>query len=181
MRTDRIAVFAISAASFALAHDFADHPVQNSDDAKNKGESGAELVYADGTPIDAEHRPGARTMTVSRLGWECAIRHATTYTATQGAVALAMTRLLGVRVRPRALLVGAAVTLVSHAVIDRRDPLRWVAGKMGKEGYLTNITVVREPGGEADDVGPGTGLMEVDQAFHRLIGLFTAAVVARLS
>ncbi|MER7658146.1 hypothetical protein [Streptomyces albidoflavus] len=62
--------------------------------------------------------------------------------------------------------------------------LLWLAEKAGKSGYIKHATVVRKAGGEGteypkavqDVSGPGTALMELDQAAHRAIGVAAALV-----
>ncbi|MFI5672979.1 hypothetical protein [Streptomyces sp. NPDC051704] len=59
-----------------------------------------------------------------------------------------------------------------------------LAEKAGKGGYIKHATVVRKAGGEGteypkavqDVSGPGTALMELDQAAHRAIGVAAALV-----
>lgn len=54
-----------------------------------------------------------------------------------------------------------------------------LAGRAGKAGYNTHATVVRKPGDTAAEVsGPGTALMELDQAAHRAIAVAAALVTA---
>lgn len=85
------------------------------------------------------------------------------YSAVQLASALAVTRTLGYRVPASALLTGAAINAITHGVLDRREPLLWLAGKAGKSSYIKHATVVRKAGDEGTDVsGPGTALMELD-------------------
>ncbi|MFF7976712.1 hypothetical protein [Streptomyces sp. NPDC007905] len=59
-----------------------------------------------------------------------------------------------------------------------------LAEKASKDGYIKHTTVVRKAGGEGteyptavqDVSGPGTALMELDQAAHRAIGVAAALV-----
>ncbi|WP_240661581.1 MULTISPECIES: hypothetical protein [unclassified Streptomyces] len=61
-----------------------------------------------------------------------------------------------------------------------------LAQKAGKTGYIKHATVVRKAGGEGteypapvqDVSGPGTALMEIDQAVHRAVGVAAALVTA---
>ncbi|WP_240439331.1 hypothetical protein [Streptomyces europaeiscabiei] len=99
----------------------------------------------------------------------------------QLASTIAVTRTLGYRVPVSALLTGAAINAITHGIIDRRDPLIWLAEKAGKSGYLNHATVVRKvgtmwPEPVQDVSGPGTALMELDQAAHRAIGVAAALV-----
>jgi hypothetical protein len=142
-----LALFAAVQAVFSDVHPYCDQILQSSADAVGKGLPGRE---------GAVH---------------CA-RHVATYTAGQTVAAVAVTSALGYRVPVRALAAGMALNAVTHYVIDRREPFkaflrsRWV----GKGGYLAHATVQRRPG-VVDDGGPGTALMEMDQAAHRLISV----------
>lgn len=44
---------------------------------------------------------------------------------------VAVTRAFGVRVPVRALLAGAAIHGLTHAVLDRREPLLWLVARAG--------------------------------------------------
>ena len=99
------------------------------------------------------------------------------------AYSLAVTRVVGYRVPAAALLTGAAINAITHGILDRREPLLWLAEKAGKTGYIKHATVVRKAGGEGteypepvqDVSGPGTALMELDQAAGcRALGLRVA-------
>ncbi|MFE9468781.1 hypothetical protein ACFYNW_35180 [Streptomyces virginiae] len=97
-------------------------------------------------------------------------RHVVSYSALQLASTIAVIRTLGYRVPAAALLTGAAINAITHGILDRRDPLIWLAEKAGKGGYIKHATVVRKAGGEGtehpkavqDVSGPGTALMELD-------------------
>ncbi|MGW2416027.1 hypothetical protein ACWCV5_28205 [Streptomyces tubercidicus] len=194
--TDRIraieglALVATLTAIFEGVHPFGDQIVQNPHDAKTKGMHGSHLVYVnDGTPVEEDpwrHGKEGRTCTASAYGRRSAARHVASYTAVQLAATVAVTRTLGYRVPASALLTGAAINAITHGIIDRRDPLLWLADKAGKGGYIKYATIVRKVGGEdpeypetvQDDTGPGTAHMEVDQAAHRAIGVVAALVTA---
>lgn len=52
-----------------------------------------------------------------------------------------------------------------------------LAARAGKTGYIQHATAVRKPGDTAAELsGPGTALMELDEAAHRAIGVAAAAV-----
>ncbi|MFD5615840.1 hypothetical protein [Kitasatospora sp. NPDC127060] len=178
-----LAVFAALAAIFEGAHDTADQWAQLSVDAMNKGLYGDHQVLLDGSPASPEDiaDPRVRTMSATRLGRISAARHVLCYGAVQTTATLAVTRALGFRPRPTALLAGAAINLGTHLIIDRRRPLLRLAARLGKGGYVNACTVVRAEGKGADSSGPGTALFELDQALHRLIGLAAAAVSAALA
>uniref|UniRef100_UPI003EB6B0B8 hypothetical protein n=2 Tax=Amycolatopsis TaxID=1813 RepID=UPI003EB6B0B8 len=75
-----------------------------------------------------------------------------------------------------------AVNAVTHYVIDRREPFkRFLRSRfVGKGGYLAHATVQRREG-VVDEGGPGTALMEMDQAAHRLIGVAASLLTTYLA
>ncbi|MGW2109509.1 hypothetical protein [Streptomyces sp. NPDC001948] len=192
--TDRIrtieglALVATLTSVFDGVHALGDQFVQNSHDAKTKGMHGSHLVYKnDGSPVEENpwrHGKEGRTCTASAYGRRSVSRHVASYSAVQLASTLAVTRTLGYRVPASALLTGAAINALTHAILDRREPLLWLADKAGKSGYIKHATIVRKAGGEGteypkavqDASGPGTALMELDQAAHRAIGVAAALV-----
>ncbi|MFI1177864.1 hypothetical protein [Streptomyces melanogenes] len=183
-----LALVATLTAVFDSVHPLGDQFVQNSHDASTKGMHGSHLVYKnDGTPvaeISRRHGPAGRTCTASAYGRRSVSRHVASYSALQLASAITVTRALGYRVPAAALLTGAAINAITHGILDRRGPLIWLAEKAGKGGYIKHATVVRKAGGEGtaypkavqDVSGPGTALMELDQAAHRAIGVAAALV-----
>ncbi|MFC8899053.1 hypothetical protein [Streptomyces cinereoruber] len=183
-----LALVAALTSVFGEIHPLCDQFVQNSHDASTKGMHGTHRVYkCDGSTVEADpwrHGKEGRTCTASAYGRRSVTRHVASYTAVQLASTLAVTRTLGYRVPATALLTGAAINAITHGIIDRRDPLLWLAEKTGKGGYIKHATVVRKAGGEGteypeavqDVSGPGTALMELDQAAHRAIGVAAALV-----
>ncbi|WP_432051811.1 hypothetical protein [Streptomyces xiamenensis] len=177
---ERLALAGILHGAFEAIHPVMDHWAQRSEDARLKGLAGRQLVHADGTPATGDDsRP---TMTASACGRRAAARHVAGYTLGQISGTLAVTRTLGYRVPPGALLAGAAINAVTHFVIDRRAPLVVLAKAAGKGGYVAHCGVVRKDPetGEfrSDTFGPGTAAMELDQSAHRFIGLAAAVVTA---
>ncbi|MER5617587.1 hypothetical protein [Streptomyces sp. NPDC002215] len=183
-----LALVATLTSVFGEIHPLCDQFVQNSHDASTKGMHGTHRVYkSDGSTVEADpwrHGKEGKTCTASAYGRRSVSRHVASYTAVQLASTLAVTRTLGYRVPATALLTGAAINAITHGIIDRRDPLLWLAEKTGKGGYIKHATVVRKAGGEGteypkavqDVSGPGTALMELDQAAHRAIGVAAALV-----
>ncbi|MFE4264518.1 hypothetical protein [Streptomyces sp. NPDC056883] len=192
MMTDRSApVQALALTGALLATWDALHPLfdqwcQGSQDAANKGAHGRHLVYRDGTPVGREPKggrgSGQPTMTATRLGWISAARHVASYSAGQLTGTVLLTRALGYRVPASALAAGAGINALTHLVIDKRQPLLWLAAKAGKSGYVEHCTVVRhlDADGTArvEDSGPGTAAFELDQALHRAIGAVAAVTTA---
>lgn len=148
-----LAVYATTLATHAATHPFCDHIVQRSEDAIAKGTPGGQLACA---------------------------RHVASYTAVQVSVLTAVTRTLGLKLPWRAVAAGAAVNAATHYVIDRREPLKWLLGKLGKHGYLEHATVQRRPG-VVDAAGPGTALTECDQAMHHVISVAASLLTAVLA
>lgn len=182
-RGERLPLFAALSTTFAGLHGLGDHWVQNSRDAAGKGAHGEHLVYAaDGKYVADNPGRTGRKVTASTYGRACVARHVSSYTAVQTAAAVVVTRAFGVHVPARALLAGAAINGLTHAVLDRREPLLWLAARAGKAGYIQHATAVRKPGDTAPELsGPGTALMELDEAAHRAIGVAAAAVTTWLA
>jgi hypothetical protein len=118
------------------------------------------------------------------VGRRACAGHVATYTATQYAAAAAVCKALGWRVPWTALAVGhIGVNATTHYLLDRRAPLRKLMSKLGKASYMEWGTVQRgldkhgepiiDPGG-----GPGTAVMELDQASHRIVGLVSSLLTA---
>jgi len=152
-----LALFAAVQATFSDVHPFCDQIVQNSDDAANKG------------------KPGW-------VGRKACARHVATYSAGQLVAAVGVTRALGFGASWSSLLAGTVINGITHYVIDRREPLKkFLRSKtIGKAGYLDHATVQRRPG-VVDEGGPGTALMECDQAAHRLISVFASLTTTWLA
>lgn len=175
--TNRLALFGALLASFDALHPLCDQWVQSSKDAAAKGLHGTELVYRDGTPVAENPWHHGPTRTASSHGRRAVARHVASYSAVQLAAGVGVTRAFGVRVPVKALLAGAVINAGTHAILDRRDPLIWLAERAGKGGYIKHATVVRKPGHDAAELsGPGTALLELDQAAHRGFGFLAAAV-----
>ncbi|MEU7163831.1 hypothetical protein AB0A70_04190 [Streptomyces morookaense] len=181
----RLALFGTLLATFSELHPLADQWAQSSEAAATKGLHGRQRVYRDGTPA-GEGNEGRtdRTMAASALGRRGVVRHVTSYGIVQLSGTVAVTRALGYRVPARALLAGAAINLATHAAIDRREPLLWLARKANKDGYINHCTATRvaEDGSVHTELsGPGTALLELDQALHRAIGVTAALVTTWLA
>ncbi|MEU1761194.1 transcriptional regulator [Micromonospora sp. NPDC005652] len=133
------------------AHEVADHILQRHSDAKLKGERG---------PV------GRRACT----------NHVASYTLVQVAAAYGVARASGVRLRPGSVLAGAAVSALTHWVVDRREPLRRVAHALGK-GEFHDMGKPRD--GHDDNPCLGTGALAMDQAWHKGWLLATVLLMAR--
>lgn len=153
--TRALALFGALQATWSDVHPACDQILQAGSDAQGKGQPGW---------LGAGH---------------CA-RHVATYTGGQALAAEVVTRALGYRLPTGAFLAGMCVTAVTHYAIDRR--VRFIAAlrRGGKGGYLDHATVQRRDG-VVDQAGPGTALMELDQAAHRLIGVAASLLTTWLA
>ncbi len=139
--TSRAARFAATFAALYAAHEVGDQWVQYHEDAAHK---------QDQTPA----------------GKHACARHVATYTATTALAVGTANAALRLGLNWRGILAGQAISAATHYIVDRGAPLRRIASKISKEGYLDKITVVRQPGTEPSVVGPGTGAYALDQSWH---------------
>jgi Protein of unknown function (DUF3307) len=140
------------AAVFALlfvAHQVADHWVQTDHQALHKGDPGW---------------PGRRAC----------LAHVITYTLTSLAALAALPLALGAALSPARVVVGLAVSAVTHYVADRRRPLAALAALVGLRGFLA---VGRPRAGRDDNPCIGTGTYALDQSFHYLFLLVAALII----
>ncbi|WP_371621593.1 hypothetical protein OG245_00790 [Streptomyces sp. NBC_01116] len=114
---ERLALFVTFLATFGELHPDCDHWAQASKTAARKRLYGEDLVHTDGTPATPNSTRPA--MTTSTLGRRAVARHVASYTATQLGATIAITRALGYRVTPAALLAGSAINAGTPAAIDR--------------------------------------------------------------
>ncbi|MGP3950956.1 hypothetical protein [Streptomyces sp. 7N604] len=183
---ERLALFGCLLAAFGEIHPFCDHWAQGSETARCKRLYGRHLVYRDGVKVGEEKddRSGEPTMRASERGRRAVALHVATYTAIQTGAAAALTRAFGYRVPPSALLAGAAINGLTHAVIDRGALFLWLARKAGQAGYIDHCQAVRldKDGAPQKEInGPGTAWIELDAALHRFIGVGAAAVTTWLA
>lgn len=150
-----------------VAHDFADHVVQTDRQALGKA------------------APDARTWVPAMAG------HVGGYHLVQVAALVAADRYLGLRLRPSRVAAAVALSASTHALLDRRWPVRRIMEKTGSPGFAAAVTrvhvpvdglghVVNEPGvpTEVEVTGPValSGMYHVDQAMHRIVLLLAATV-----
>lgn len=135
----RVVLFTVAFVALYASHMVADHWVQTQHQANAKGLAGW----------------------IGRLACAC---HVATYTATQLIAFLVAAAVLHLPYRVGWLAAGLAVSAISHYVVDRRTPLRWMADKLGKDEYW---------------LIHGGGMYALDQSWH--IGwLFAAALVTAI-
>jgi hypothetical protein len=181
---ERLALFGSLLAAFGEIHPFCDHWAQGSETARCKRLYGAGHVYRDGTPVEGDNRNGQSTMTASTRGRRAVALHVVTYTAIQTGTSVALTRAFGYRVPASAVLAGALVNAMTHAVIDRGAFLLWLADKAGARGYIEHCQAVRlskDGTPHSEITGPGSAWMELDAALHRVIGVGAAALTTWLA
>ncbi|MEV7535396.1 hypothetical protein [Streptomyces hydrogenans] len=128
----RSVAFAAAYALLRAAADHADHWGQSDYDAQCKGAT-------DEAPVKYEHEEDGTTITVGTAGGRRAcLHHVLQYTATQGLVLVAGTRVLGIRLHPAAVAAALAVSGLTHYAADRRVPqglLQRLAKATGKERF----------------------------------------------
>ncbi|MFF2039009.1 hypothetical protein ACFVVX_01170 [Kitasatospora sp. NPDC058170] len=146
--SDRAARFAASYALLRAAADVADHWIQTDHQAATKGQH--------------NHNPGHS----STAGRRACAAHVAVYTATQAAVLIAGTRLLGIRLRPVPVAAALALSAVTHYVADRREPLRRLADSTGKSRFV-----------RLADHGLNGGYL-LDQSWHHAFETCAALIAA---
>ncbi|MFJ9558348.1 hypothetical protein ACIRPH_31460 [Nocardiopsis sp. NPDC101807] len=134
--------FAAVTAAMEVAHHVGDYMLQTDTQAARKGARGDRL----GECTEAE-------------SWTALAGHVASYHVAQVGVLLFVDRALGLKLHPGRVTAGVAISVVTHAVIDRRWPVREWMDRAGAKKF-------REHGGAA----------HVDQAMHR-VSLFAAALV----
>ncbi len=151
MQLDSAVVFAVVLPTLLVAHNVADHWVQTSHQAANKG-----------MPDRAGH-------------WAC-FKHVASYTAvTAGAVVLVWI-LLGLPITTVSFAAGQLVSAITHYWADRRHTLAWLAELAGKGGFY-RLGAPRS--GRDDNPSLGTGAYILDQSWH-WAWLFAAALITSL-
>lgn len=124
---ERAARFAAMFATLHAAHQLADHIVQTDHQAAGK------------TQAD---------------GWAAPMAgHVAGYHLTAAAMLAVTSRLLGLRLSPRRVLTGLAMSAATHAFLDRRWPIRWINRHTGSPGF-------------AECQEPLNGPYLTDQALH---------------
>ncbi|GAA4613043.1 DUF3307 domain-containing protein [Saccharopolyspora hordei] len=142
--------FAVVLPSLLVAHNVADHWVQTSHQAANKG------------------RPDWTGR------WAC-LRHVASYTlVTALAVGLVWT-VLGLPITAAGFLAGQAVSAVTHYWADRRFTLARLAAISGNAGFY-RLGAPRD--GHDDNPNLGTGAYVLDQSWHWLWLFVTALITA---
>ncbi|MFG3050182.1 hypothetical protein ACGFZP_04380 [Kitasatospora sp. NPDC048239] len=148
MTSVRAARFAAAYALLRASADVADHWIQSDHQARIKGQH--------------DRNEGQS----SAAGRRACVAHVAAYTATQGAVLLAGTRLLGIRLRLGPVAAALALSAVTHYIADRREPLRRLADATGKSTFV-----------RLADHGMNGGYL-LDQAWHHAFETCAALIAA---
>lgn len=159
--------FAAIAITLYAAHHVGDYWVQRDEDAKHKGDAGAN----------------------GRL--HC-LHHVLTYLATQTAGLIVIALALGIHFSWFGISLGLIVSGVTHYTADRREHglMFWLARRLpGKANFLrlgvpragavAAISVTTDAGQSVplDNPSLGTGAWALDQAWHIFFGVFVAALL----
>jgi hypothetical protein len=133
MNHDRALRFAVLAIAARVGHLLGDYGAQTNADACCKA--------APGYNIDP--KTGQDNGTPSRESWKANQRHCATYHAALIATVAATAAATGVRVRPGRAVAAVAFSWASHAVIDRRWPVkRFMAATGSGDWYDDGKTLV---------------------------------------
>ncbi|MBO3742558.1 transcriptional regulator [Actinoplanes flavus] len=140
----RAVVAAVAFGVMLAGHYIGDHWAQTSGQAYGKG-------------LDAA---GCVRSTAMR---HCA-GHVASWTLTTTVFLLGAAWWLKLPLEPGWLAAGVGLNAVTHFIADLRTPLIRLGRLLGRGGYIDQVGVVR-PAGHTNS-GPGTGLFELDQAWH---------------
>lgn len=118
--------------------------------------------------LQTDHQAACKPATEDRAvvcsegeSWRALAGHIASYHAAQVAGLLIANRALGLKLRPGRVAAGVAISAATHAVIDRRWPVRWWMDNTGSAAF-------RENGGAA----------HVDQTLHHTALWASALVIA---
>ena len=142
--------FAVLLPALLVAHNVADHWVQTSHQACNKGRAGW-------------------------AGWVACARHVATYTVVTTLAVLAVWQLFALPLTLAGVVAGQVVSAVTHYWADRRCTLARLARLTGNAEFYA-LGAPRP--GRDDNPSLGTGAYALDQAWHWLWLLVAAAVTA---
>ena len=121
-------VFAVAAATLHAAHQLADHIVQTDADATAKAEPGWH-------------------------GWRHLLAHVGTYHATALAMLVLTATAVDLPLTVTGVLAGLGFSALTHAILDRRWPVRWILEHTGSAAFAERMT-------------PICGMYLADQALH---------------
>jgi hypothetical protein len=150
----RVATFAGSGFFLLVAHNVADHVTGQTDwEAENKAAPTAEEVAAGVSP----HR-----------GWLANLAHVGQYHLTVVVLGFVAWLVLPLSWTPAGVLAALVWSGVTHALLDRRWPVRWLLEHTGSKGFARL------------NAGGLNGMYAADQALHWFALLVAAALLALL-
>lgn len=109
------------------------------------------------------------------------LQHVITLTVTKAVFLVVVCQTLDVRISPVWTPVALVVDAATHYWCDRRFTLKNLATALNKDAYWDFCTVVRRPGDEPADTGPGTGSFHLDQSWHLFWAGAASLAIAALS
>ena len=119
--------------------------------------------------LQTDHQAARKPCAEDRLAecsepesWRALAGHVASYHAAQVVGLLVANRALGLKLRPGRVAAGVAISAVTHAVIDRRWPVRWWMDNTGSHDFRVKAG----------------GAMHVDQALHHTALWVSALVIA---
>lgn len=119
--------------------------------------------------LQTDHQAARKPATEDRAvvcsegeSWRALAAHVASYHAAQVAGLLIANRALGLKLRPGRVAAGVAISAVTHAVIDRRWPVRWWMDNTGSHDFRVKAG----------------GAMHVDQTLHHTALWVSALVIA---
>ncbi len=136
-------IFAVGAVTMNAAHEIADHVLGQSDKiAANKV------------------KPG-------RVGWSHILQHILQYHAVMVVMLFIAVAAFSLPVAPLGFISAILFSAVSHAIIDRRWPVKWILQKTGSPGF-------------AELTQPLCGMYLADQSLHKTCLWISAFLLAFL-
>ncbi|WP_329584022.1 hypothetical protein OG500_27370 [Kitasatospora sp. NBC_01250] len=149
-----LATFGSVWAVLAVGHNVADHVLGQSDhQAANKGAPSADDVSAGVSP---------------RRGWMACLAHVGQYHLVMAALLALVWLFIPIPLSVTGLAAGFAWSAASHAVLDRRWPVRWLLQHTGSPDFASLRTAGLN------------GMYLADQALHALALLVSALLITRL-
>lgn len=146
--------FATMLAAFLVAHDLADHVLgQTHWQAINKGAPSPEDIAAGAHP---------------QQGWGACLAHVALYHLVMAAMVTLVWLVLPLHLSWAGLCAALACSAITHSILDRRWPVRWLLQRTGSAGFAELAT------------GGMNGMYLTDQALHRTALLVSALLVAVL-
>lgn len=146
-----LATFATVAAVLAVGHDLADHVIGQTDhQAKGKA-----------APTEGEVAAGASP----RRGWGACLAHVAQYHAVMAAMLALAWAVLPLHLSWTGVAAALALSAGSHALLDRRWPVRWILEHIGSGEFAKLKTAGMN------------GMYLTDQALHRTALLLCALLI----